>query len=177
MLALREAQGGEQSRTTGLLDSKVQRRAMEKKVRNTKTDFWTGEKYAIVGVSDKKGKFGNTVFKELQKRGYRVFPVNQKLELFEGRQCYKRLSEIVDQLDGVIIIAGPQGAKKVIRGCLNLGVKKVWLYPGTKCDEAIDLAKKGEIDLIHGVCPLLYLEPVKFPHSLHRWIVRVLGKL
>ena len=68
-------------------------------------------------------------------------------------------------------------AKKAIRECLNLGVKKVWLYPGSKCDEAIDLAKKGEIDLIYGVCPLLYLEPVKFPHSLHRWVVKVLGKL
>jgi predicted CoA-binding protein len=163
--------------SAGLLDSKVQRREMEKKGENPKADFWMGEKYAIVGVSDKKGKFGNTVFKELRKRGYRVFPVNQQLELFEGRQCYKKLSEIVDQLDGVIIIAGPGGAKKAIRGCLNLGIKRVWLYPGSKCDEAIDLAKQGGIELIYSACPLLYLEPVKFPHSLHRWIVRAFGKL
>ena len=150
---------------------------MERQTENPRAKFWTGENYAVVGVSNKKGKFGNTVFRELRKRGYKVFPVNQELELFEGRQCYKKLSEIVDQLDGVIIVAGPEGAKKAIRECLNLGVKKVWLYPGSKCDEAIDLAKKGEIDLIYGVCPLLYLEPVKFPHSLHRWVVKVLGKL
>jgi predicted CoA-binding protein len=150
---------------------------MEKKGENLKTQFWTGEKYAVVGVSNKKGKFGNTVFKELRKRGYKVFPVNRVLELFEGQQCYKKLSEIVDQLDGVIIIAGPEGAKKAIRECLNVGVKKVWLYPGSKCDEAINLAKQGGIELIYRACPLLYLEPVKFPHSLHRWIVRVFGKL
>jgi len=150
---------------------------MQKKGKNPKTDFWTGEKYDIVGVSDNKGKFGNAVFKELQKRGYRVFPVNQRLELFEGRQCYRKLSEIVDQLDGVIIIAGPEGAKRAIRACLNLGIKKVWLYPGSKCDEAVNLAEQGGIELIVKACPLLYLEPVKFPHSLHRWIVRVLGKL
>jgi predicted CoA-binding protein len=159
------------------LDKTVQRRDMQRKDENSKTDFWTGEKYAVVGVSDKKGKFGNTVFKELEKRGCRVFPVNERLELFEGRQCYKKLSEIVEQLDGVIIIAGPQGAKKAIRGCLNLGIKKVWLYPGTRCEEAINLAKQGGIELIYKACPLLYLEPVKFPHSLHRWILRVFGKL
>ena len=150
---------------------------MGKKDENAKTGFWTGENYAVVGVSDKKGKFGNTAFKELRKRGYRVFPVNERLELFEGRQCYKKLSEIVDQLDGVIIITGPQGAKKAVRGCLNLGVRKVWLYPGTKCEEAVNLAKQGGIELIRKACPLLYLEPVRFPHSLHRWIVRVFGKL
>jgi predicted CoA-binding protein len=161
----------------GLLDTKAPSRDMKKRAENPRTRFWTGENYAVVGVSDKKGKFGSTVFRELQKRGYKVLPVNQELELFEGRQCYKKLSEIVDQLDGVIIIAGPEGAKKAIRECLNLGVKRAWLYPGSKCDEAVDLAKAGGIELICRACPLLYLEPVKFPHSVHKWIVRVWGKL
>lgn len=150
---------------------------MEKKGENPKTQFWSGENYAVVGVSDKKGNFANTVFKELQKRGYRVFPVSQRLDLFEGRQCYKKLSEIVDHLGGVIVIAGPEGARRAIRECVDLGIKKVWLYPGSKCGEAINLAREGGIELIYRACPLLYLEPVKFPHSLHRWIVRVLGKL
>jgi predicted CoA-binding protein len=150
---------------------------MEKERENPRAHFWRGENYAVVGVSDKKGKFANTVFKELQKRGYRVFPVNQSLDLFEGRQCYRKLSEIVDQLDGVIIIAGPEGAKRAIRECVDLGIKKVWLYPGSKCDEAINLARKRGIELIYRACPLLYLEPVKFPHSLHRWIAKMFGKL
>jgi predicted CoA-binding protein len=146
-------------------------------MKNEKRDFWSDKNYAVVGVSDKKGKFGNTVFKELRKRGYKVFPVNQRLNLFEDQMCYNSLSEISDPLDGAIIITGPEGAKKAIRECINLGVKKVWLYPGSKCGEAINLAKENDVALIYKVCPLLFLEPVKFPHSLHRWIVKVLGKL
>jgi predicted CoA-binding protein len=150
---------------------------METKMKNEKTDFWAGKKYAVVGVSDKKGKFGNTVFKELKKRGYKLFPVNGRLTLFDDQMCYNNLSEISDPLDGVIIITGPDGAKKAIRESVNSGIKKVWLYPGSKCDEAINLAKENDIQLIYKVCPLLYLEPVRFPHSLHRWIVKLLGKL
>ena len=150
---------------------------METKMKNKKTDFWSGKNYAVVGVSDKKRKFGNTVFEEMQKRGYEVFPVNQNLKLFEDQMCYNSLNEISDPLDGAIIITGPDGAKKAIRECINLGIKKVWLYPGSKCDEAINLAKENDIELIYKACPLLYLEPVKFPHSLHRWVVKVLGKL
>jgi predicted CoA-binding protein len=157
--------------------SSAGRRDREKRMENLRAHFWTGENYAVVGVSGKKGKFGNTVFKELQKRGYKVFPVGQSLDLFEGRQCYKKLSEIADHLDGVVIIARPEGARKAMRECLDSGIKKVWLYPGSKCDEAIDLARKNEIQLSYGACPLLYLEPVRFPHSLHRWIAKVFGKL
>ena len=146
-------------------------------MKNEKSDFWTGNNYAVVGVSDKKAKFGNTVFKELQKRGYKVYPVNQSLDLFGDQKCYNSLSDISDPVDGVIIITGAEGAKKAMRECINKGVKKVWLFPGSKCDEAISLAKENKIELIGKVCPLLYLEPVKFPHSLHRWIVKVLGKL
>ena len=150
---------------------------METKIKNIKTDFWLGKNYAVVGVSDKKGKFGNTVFKEMRKRSYEVFPVNQNLKLFGDQMCYNSLSEISDPLDGVIIITGPDGAKKAIRECINSGIKKVWLYPGSKCNEAINLAKENDVELIYKVCPLLYLEPVKFPHSLHRWIVKLFGKL
>lgn len=150
---------------------------MVTKVKNEKTDFWSGKSYAVVGVSDKRGKFGNTVFKELKKRGYQVFPVNQRLNLIEDQMCYNSLTEISDSLDGVIIITRYDGAKKAIRECINLNIKKVWLYPGSKCDEAIKLAKENDIELIYRTCPLLYLEPVKFPHSLHRWIAKLLGKL
>jgi predicted CoA-binding protein len=150
---------------------------MENKMKNEKTDFWVGKNYAVVGVSDKKGKFGNAVFKELKKRGYNVLPVNQRLNLFEDQMCYNHLSEISVPLDGAVIITGPEGAKNAIRECINLGIKKVWLYPGSKCDEAINSAKENEIELIYKTCPLLYLEPVKFPHSLHRWIVKLFRKL
>lgn len=147
------------------------------KMKKERKDFWSDKNYAVVGVSDKKWKFGSTVFKELQKRGYKVFPVNQRLNLFEDQMCYNSLSEISDSLDGAIVITHPEGAKKAIRDCINLGIKKVWLYPGSKCEEAINLAKENDIDLIYKVCPLLFLEPVKFPHSLHRWIVKIFGKL
>ncbi len=150
---------------------------METNMKNERIDFWSGKNYAVVGVSGKKGKFANTVFRELKKRGYRVLPVNRNLKLFDDQMCYNRLREISDPLDGVIIITGPDGAKKAVRECVDSGIKKVWLYPGSKCDQAIDLAKENEIELICKTCPLLYLEPVRFPHSLHRWIVKVFGKL
>jgi predicted CoA-binding protein len=146
-------------------------------MKNEKKDFWSGKNYAVVGISDKRGKFGNVVFKELKKRGYEVFPVNQGLNLYEDQMCYNSLSEISESLDGVVIITSPEGAKKAIRECINLGTKKVWLYPGSKCDEAVKLAEENDIELIRRTCPLLYLEPVKFPHSLHRWIAKVFGKL
>jgi predicted CoA-binding protein len=149
----------------------------ETNMKSERIEFWSGKSYAVVGVSDKKGKFANTIFKELKKRGYKLLPVNRNLKLFDDQMCYNSLSEISEPLYGVVIITGPGGAKKAVRECINMGIKKVWLYPGSKCDEAINLARENDLKLIHKACPLLYLEPVKFPHSLHRWIAKVFGKL
>ena len=39
-------------------------------------EFLTQKKIAVVGVSRKKTKFGNAIYKELRQKGYNVFPVN-----------------------------------------------------------------------------------------------------
>ncbi|MGB8656888.1 MAG: CoA-binding protein [Candidatus Zixiibacteriota bacterium] len=146
-------------------------------MRPERTHFWEGRSYAVVGVSDKKGRLGTSVLKDLQKRGYQVFAVNRRVKLIGNQKCYGRLRDISGHLDGVVIIAGPEGAKEAIGECISLGVRRVWLFPGRKCDEAIKLAKENGIELIHRACPLLYLQPAEFPHSLHRWIVKSLGRL
>ena len=66
-------------------------------------DFIAQKNIAVVGVSRKKSKFGNYIYRELKKKDYRVFAVNPKLEFTEGDKCYPDLSSIPEKLDGVVI--------------------------------------------------------------------------
>ena len=54
-------------------------------------DFLSSKKFAIVGATDDTSKYGNTIFKNLKKRGYEVFPVNPRLDELEGNKCYHSL--------------------------------------------------------------------------------------
>lgn len=44
--------------------------------------FLNSKNFAVVGVSGKSSMFGNTIYKELKKKGISVFGVNTNLENF-----------------------------------------------------------------------------------------------
>jgi hypothetical protein len=65
------------------------------------SDFLAQRTLAVVGASRKGSKFGNTAYKELKAKGYKVIPVNPHAEIIErvagnGRWRGDRRSPIRD---------------------------------------------------------------------------------
>jgi len=140
-------------------------------------DFIVQKNIAVVGVSRKKSKFGNYIYRELKKKDYRVYPVNPKLEFAEGDKCYPDLSSIPEKLDGVVINVSPSQTEKVVQDVKAAGIKRVWLQQGSQSDEAIRFCKDNNIGCISNECIIMFTEPLGFIHSTHKWIWKVLGKL
>jgi acetyltransferase len=63
------------------------------------------ESIAVVGASDKEGKVGNVIAKNLLSLGYqgRVFLVNPKHDEILGKKCYQRLSDIEEKVDLAVV--------------------------------------------------------------------------
>jgi predicted CoA-binding protein len=140
-------------------------------------DFIAQKNVAVVGVSRKKSKFGNYIYKELKKKKYQVFAVNHNLEFAEGDKCYPDLSSIPEKLDSVVINVSPSKAVNVIKDANTVGIKKVWLQQGSQSDRAIQFCKENNIDCVSNECILMFAEPAGFIHRAHRWIWGVAGKL
>ena len=140
-------------------------------------DFIAQKKLAVVGVSRKKSKFGNYIYRELKKKNYRVYPVNPRLEFAEGDKCYPDLSSIPEKLDGVVINVSPQKAVNVVKDANAAGIKRIWLQQGSQSDEAIKFCEVNNIDCVSNECIIMFTEPLGFIHRAHKWIWDVLGKL
>lgn len=140
-------------------------------------DFVSQNNIAVVGVSRKKSKFGNYIYRELKKKDYQVFPVNPKLEFAEGDKCYPDLSSVPEKLDGVIINVSPLEAVNVIKDANAAGIKKVWLQQGSQSDEAVEFCEHNNMDCISNECIIMFTEPLGFMHRTHKWIWNALGKL
>ncbi len=95
---------------------------------------------AVVGVSDDASKYGHKIFRDLLKAGYPVKGVNQKGGFVLGQQLYKSLSEIEKRPELVITVVPPQVTEKVVEECNRLGVKHIWMQPGSDSPEAADKA-------------------------------------
>lgn len=140
-------------------------------------DLISQKTLAVVGVSKNKGKFGSTVYRELKSKGYRVFPVNPNIDDFEGDKCYRSLKELPEVPGGAVIVVSPKVTENVVRDAAAAGIRRIWLQQGAESKAAIDLCKDNGIDVIHGHCILMFAEPTGFPHRVHRYIWRLLGKL
>jgi len=140
-------------------------------------DFLTQKKIAVVGVSRKKIKFGNAIYRELKQKGYQVFPVNPRTNNYEGDTCYPDLLSIPEKIDAVVINVPPAQTEKVVREVNEAGIKKVWLQQGSQSNEAVKYCEENGIDCVSNECILMFAQPSAFIHRAHRWIWGVVGKL
>ena len=140
-------------------------------------DFLDQRTLAVVGVSRDGKKFGNTAYKELKAKGYRVIPVNPHAEAIEGDLCYPSLSDLPDPVDGVLIVVPPSETEKVVREAAEAGITRVWMQQGAESVAAVRFCEEQGISAVHGECILMFAETGAFHHRLHRWVWGLLGKL
>lgn len=107
---------------------------------------------AVVGASRNKEKYGYKVFMQLLKDGYKVYPINPHADEIEGVKCYPALSYLPEKPDVVITVVNPDVTKLVVKEAINLGIKKIWMQPGSESKEAIEEAKKHGVKVISEMC-------------------------
>ena len=135
------------------------------------------QKLAIVGVSRKKGKFGNWALKELRAKGYKLFPVHPEADSIEGEPCYRSFSALPEAVGGVLVVVPPAQAEKVVRDAATAGIRRVWLQQGAESPAAVKFCEENGIPVVHGECILMFAEPAVWFHRAHRWVWKLLGKL
>ncbi len=140
-------------------------------------EFLSQRVLAVAGVSKNKKKFGNTIFRELKAKGYRLFPVNPNAADIDGEKCYSSLRDLPEEVGGVIIVTPPSETEKVVNDAVAAGIRRVWIQQGAETGEAVSLGREKGLSVVHDECILMFAEPAAFPHSTHRWIWRLLGKL
>jgi len=116
--------------------------------------FLHGERWAVVGASADRSKFGNITFRELKTRGKLVYPVNRKAAEVEGDTCYPSLSELPETVDRVLIVVPPKQGETVVREAHEAGIHNVWFQPGAESDAALAYCEARGIEAVSGHCIL-----------------------
>jgi predicted CoA-binding protein len=132
---------------------------------------------AVVGVSRNEKKFGHLIFLRLKELGYQVIPVNPQADTIGGERCYPSLAALPEPVGGAIILTPPAETERVVREAQAAGISRLWLQQQADSPAAIRYCEEQQLEAVYGHCLLMYLQPHKFPHSFHRWIWTVLGKM
>ena len=111
--------------------------------------------FAVVGASRDPRKYGYQVYKDLKNAGYEVYPVNPNAREILGDKCYPSLESLPVTPDVVDLVVPPKITEVVVKTCKKLGIKKVWMQPGSESEMAINFCRKNGMDVIHGVCVMV----------------------
>ena len=87
---------------------------------------------AVVGATDDPRKFGGRIYRDLKGKGYRVFAVNPGRETVDGDPCFPSLAALPEPPVLVDVVVPPQVALQVLEECAALGLRRVWLQPGSE---------------------------------------------
>lgn len=133
-------------------------------------EFLSEKALAIVGVSRSGNKMGNGILKDLNTKGYNLYPVHPSANEINGVKCYPDFNSLPEKVGGVIISVPPKETEKIVRQVEQSGIKKIWMQNGAESQEAIDFCLEKEITVVHHKCILMFAEPTAFFHKMHRWI-------
>ena len=105
------------------------------------------KRWAVVGATQNKKAFGYQMFKTLKDNGYTVYPVTPKYEEIDGVKAYKSIKDITDEIDIVGFIVNPKVGFSIIEDVIDLGIKNIWMQPGTRDPQIVKKAVDNNVNV------------------------------
>jgi predicted CoA-binding protein len=115
---------------------------------------------AVVGISNKPDRASYGVSAQMQRRGYKIVPVNPVLQQVLGETCYSSLREIPFPVDLINVFRAPQFVPAIVEDAVAIGAKYLWLQEGVSHPEATAHAEALGIRVVADRC--LYKEHLRW---------------
>ena len=107
---------------------------------------------AVVGLSSNPIRPSHGVAEYMQRKGYRVIPVNPFEKEVLGEKGYAKLSDVPDKIDLVDVFRRSEEAGTVIDEAIEIGAKAVWLQEGVIDYEAAQRAENAGLLVVIDLC-------------------------
>ncbi len=107
---------------------------------------------AVVGLSSSPFRASNGVAAFMQKKNYRVIPVNpNETEVF-GERSYAKLADVPENIELVDIFRRSDEAGKAVDEAIEIGAKAVWLQEGVIDESAAKRAEDAGLLVVMDKC-------------------------
>jgi O-acetylhomoserine (thiol)-lyase len=110
---------------------------------------------ALVGASSNWNRPSYFVMKYLQRKGYRVIPVNPGTagQMLLGEKIYASLRDIPEPVDMVDVFRAPDQVPAIADDAIAIGAKVLWMQLGIRNDSAAAKAEKAGLEVVMNRCP------------------------
>ena len=114
---------------------------------------------AVVGLSSNPMRPSHGVSAYMQAHGYRIIPVNPRIEHCLGEKAYPSLLEIpqkdaTGKIDIVNIFRRPEFVEEIVDEAIQLEVPAIWMQEDVVHEKAAEKARQAGIFVVMDLCIL-----------------------
>lgn len=109
---------------------------------------------AVVGLSRDPLRPSHGVTAYMQTHGYRIIPVNPKIEECLGERAYASLLEVPEKIDIVNIFRRPEFVEAIVDQAIRLEVPAIWMQEGVVHEKAAEKARQAGVFVVMDQCIL-----------------------
>jgi hypothetical protein len=111
-----------------------------------------GASIAVIGATDRPAKYGGIIYRDLKRKGFKVYAVNPYRETVDGDPCWKSVKDLpVTPTIADFVIPAKRGLQ-VLDECEQAGILNIWLQPGAESPELIDKLEAGPFNWLAHAC-------------------------
>jgi uncharacterized protein len=110
---------------------------------------------AVVGLSDNVLRPSHGVASYLQTRGYRIIPVNPRIESVLDEKAYPSLLDVPEKIDIVDIFRRSEYVEEIVNQAIKLKIPAVWMQEGVIHEKAAAKARQAGIFVVMDRCILI----------------------
>jgi predicted CoA-binding protein len=107
---------------------------------------------AVVGASRDPIKAGGSVPVGLQRRGFRVIPINPYAGRLFGERVYRSLLDVPEKIDIVDVFRPAEDTPEIARQAAAVGAKALWLQLDIRSEEARRIAESAGMEYVEDEC-------------------------
>lgn len=109
---------------------------------------------AVVGLSNSPLRESHGVAAYIQSQGYRIIPVNPKVDHVLGEKSYPSLLEVPEKIDIVNVFRRAEFVPEVVNQAIQLKVPAIWMQEGVIHEAAAEKARQAGILVVMDHCIL-----------------------
>lgn len=114
--------------------------------------FEPGATVAVIGATDRPGKYGGIIYRDLKRKGFAVYAVNPYRETVDGDPCWKSVKDLPEVPDIVDMVVPASRGLEVLDDCEEAGALNIWVQPGAESPELLARLESGPFTWLADAC-------------------------
>ncbi|MGD2044378.1 MAG: CoA-binding protein, partial [Acidimicrobiia bacterium] len=110
---------------------------------------------AVIGATDRPGKYGGIIYRDMKAKGFPVFAVNPYRDTVDGDRCWPTVKDLPETPTIAVFVVPARRGVEVLADCAEAGIENIWVQPGAFSPAFREAVTAGDFNWIADACVMV----------------------